>query len=200
MVLEQRLTEATEIAGAAQRETKRLKNALEEKRRTETGVEENRPQEGPLLSSQGGTSHHNRDTLKLSPTTVHSAAADAAVGEHETTLVDRHAAQEEIATTNIAIAAERVAETGRALEEAKAACQAAKAESEIVSRQLDCARATEAAEAEEKRSANDRIVELERAIEDARQEQERTRELASTRLDRLRSTFEQEERENAGKV
>lgn len=193
-VLEQRLTEETKIAGAAQREAMRLKDALEKKN---TDAEENRIQEESLLSSQGDTSGRSRETLMFATT---AAIGTAASGEHKPKAADPHAAQEENKTTKIAAATERVAVAERALEETTAACEAAKAESESLGRQLDCARAAEAAEAEEKRAAKDIILGLERAVEDARWEQERTRERAETRLDLLRNTFEQEERENAGKV
>lgn len=193
-VLEQRLTEATKIAGAAQRETMRLRDTLEQEK---TDAEENRVQEESTFSLQGDTSGRDRETLMFAPT---AAVGTAASGEHQTKAADLYAAQEENTTTEIAVATERVAVAERALEEARSACEAAKAESENLGRQLDFARAGEAAEAEEKRAAKDTIVELERAVEDARREHERTRERAATRLDLLRSTFEQEERENAGKV
>lgn len=110
------------------------------------------------------------------------------------------AQQQLLLALRLAEAEERAASTEQALVQARDTSKTAIEHFALLGRQLELARAAEKAEAEARRTAQTRIVELERDIELSGQEQERIRDRAESRLESLKAAFEQEELEAGGKV
>lgn len=93
-----------------------------------------------------------------------------------------------------------MAATKAALCDTMDAAQEAQEQSERLEVRLAEAQIAHGTEEEEKRSAQSRVVELERAMEAAMLEQEVSRERAEARLATLERAFEQEARESGGQV
>lgn len=217
----------TAVAHAARVETHQLRTDLEKQQAFVADITEGRAQQEAITAAapnpEGTTRcEFSRLPYARSPEEDHRNAWSAASSRSDTSIAivvggkmedtretketgQTHgmhgtAAQQSHSALRLAEAEERAASTERALAQARDTSKTAIEHFALLGRQLELARTAEKAEAEGRRKAQARIVELERDIDLSGQEQERIRKRAESRLESLTTAFEQEELEAGGKV